>query len=219
MKKIGLITLLAFLILFTSCITIIEKYKINKNGSGTMEYIIDMSEMYEMMSAFSDSSSAADNPEIDQSMKAVLPGLMSMEGISDVELTGDITKYIAGIRFSFDNIKSLNKAMGLLLKEADSSSEDMKYVDFRKKQFTRYSLTADEFDKEKILGSHELDPETMKSVLESMKYKIIVSFEKPVKKVSAFAQYTQEGNTVTIEANFSDIFDKPDILQAIIKTK
>jgi len=219
MKKLSLIALTTALLFLSGCITIFEKYTIHSDGSGTMEYIIDMSEMLDMMSAFSDSSQEMESPGIDETMRAALPGLEEIQGITNVELTGDNARYIAGVKFDFTDAKALNKAMAVLLTTDGSNSTDVKYVDIKGKNFTRYSRTSEEFNKETLLGSEELDAETMNMVLESMKYNITVNFDKPVKKVTSKANVTKDEKSVTLETNFSEIFDKEDYLQMIIKTK
>jgi len=219
MRKLILISLYASLLLFSGCITIFEKYKINADGSGSLEYIIDMSEMYEMMAAFSDSTEEMEMGDFEDSMKELLPGLNSISGISNAELTGDVSKYISGIKFDFQNSEALNNAMALLFTDGDSQTEKVKYVEIKGKTFTRFGYTSSEFNKDELLGSEELDEETMTSLLESMKYNISVNFERTVKKVKKEKKDQLEDNTVTIEANFSQIFDKPDYLQTIIKTR
>jgi hypothetical protein len=212
MKKLSLVALTIGLLLLTGCITVIEKYTINKNGSGTMEYIIDMSEMYEMMATFSDSTEDMETAEIDQSMRDAIPGLNSLDGITNVVLTDDSSKYIAGVKFDFKDVKALNQALAVLFKGKENPSTEVKYVEIKGKTFTRYNLTSDEFNKETLPGTEEIDAETMKMVLESMKYKISVNFAKPVRKVTTLANYT-------VESNFAELFDKVNILKTIIKTK
>jgi hypothetical protein len=219
MKKLSLVALTIGLLLLTGCITVIEKYTINKNGSGTMEYIIDMSEMYEMMATFSDSTEDMETAEIDQSMRDAIPGLNSLDGITNVVLTDDSSKYIAGVKFDFKDVKALNQALAVLFKGKENPSTEVKYVEIKGKTFTRYNLTSDEFNKETLPGTEEIDAETMKMVLESMKYKISVNFAKPVRKVTTLANYTVEENRVTVESNFAELFDKVNILKTIIKTK
>jgi hypothetical protein len=219
MKKLSLVALTIGLLLLTGCITVIEKYTINKNGSGTMEYIIDMSEMYEMMATFSDSTEDTETAEIDQSMRDAIPGLNSLDGITNVVLTDDSSKYIAGVKFDFKDVKALNQALAVLFKGKENPSTEVKYVEIKGKTFTRYNLTSDEFNKETLPGTEEIDAETMKMVLESMKYKISVNFAKPVRKVTTLANYTVEENRVTVESNFAELFDKVNILKTIIKTK
>ncbi|MCB8999161.1 MAG: hypothetical protein H6540_03705 [Bacteroidales bacterium] len=219
MKKINLALFSLALIFLSGCITIIEKYTINADGSGSMEYLIDMSELYGMMSAMSDSSNEVNTDDLDKTMREALPGLQEISGISNIRLSGDITKYIAGIRFDFANGIALNKAMAVLLEGESTASENFSYVDIKRKTFTRYSLTSEDLNKEAILGNEDVDPETLKMILESMKYKIIVDFDKKVKKVSTLADYTIEKDTVRIETNFSEIFDNPETLKTVIKTR
>ena len=216
MNKLILVSLTIGLLLLSGCITIIEKYNIYKDGSGTMEYIIDMSEMYEMMATFSDSIDKMEGLDF---INEILPELSRTAGISNVENTSNLARYIAGVKFDFKNVSALNNVLDVLLKGEESSSAKAKYVEINGKNFTRYSLTSKEFNKEALLGSKELDEETMNLVLKSMKYKISVSFEKTIKKVITLAPYTKEGKTVTIDTDFSEIFGNPDILKTTIKTK
>jgi hypothetical protein len=219
MKYYSIAALTISLLFLTGCITIIEKYTIHKDGSGSMEYIIDMSEMYEMMASFTDSTEENETMALDQSLREALPALTNTNGISNVELTGDISHYIAGIKFDFKDSESLNLALAVILQGEESSATPAQYIEIKGKNFTRFSLTSKEFNKEDLLDSQEFDAETTKSILESMKYKISVSFDKKVKKVTTLATYTKEDNTVEIEADFSDIFDNTDILKTTIKTK
>ncbi len=219
MRKLLLLTFSALLLLMTSCITIYEKYKINSDGSGTLEYLIDMSEMYEMMAAFSDSTEEMDMSGFDESMRESLPGLSDISGISNIELTGNPEKFIAGVKFDFKNADALNKAMAILFMIEDNTSGDAQYVEIKGKNFTRFGLTSQEFNKEALLGTEELDEETMKTMLESMKYKVSVEFEKPVKKVKSIAEFYIENNAVFLETNLSEIFDNSDYLKTVIKTK
>ncbi len=217
MKKLSLLGIALSLVVLSGCITIFEKYTIHANGTGTMEYIIDMTEMYEMMASFSDSSEAMESPGINESLQEAIPGLNEIEGISNVAITGDGSEYIAGIKFDFKNADALNLAIGVLFNREDDAG--IKYVALKGKTFTRFNQTSKEFNKEELLGSEELDEETMKMILESMKYNISVSFDKNVKKVTTKAPYTMEDKNVLIETNFSEIFNNEDFLKTIIKSK
>ena len=50
-RNTRLLALLALLVAFTGCITIEENYTFKKDGSGTMEYVVDMSEIGDMLKA------------------------------------------------------------------------------------------------------------------------------------------------------------------------
>jgi hypothetical protein len=219
MKKLRILGVAFALTFLSGCITIIEKYTINADGSGTMEYVIDMSEMYEMMASFSDSAQEPESIELDKSLRDALPVLNTIDGISKVELTGDVSRYIAGIKFDFKNVQALNKALGVILEGEANTGTETQYVSLKGKTFTRFSLTSKDFNKEELLSSQELDEETTKMMLESMKYQISITLEKPVKKVTTLAHYTMEDNTVLIDSDFSQIFDNTEVLKTVIKTK
>jgi hypothetical protein len=219
MKIFKLFAILTGLALLSGCITVYEKYTIHKNGSGTLEYTIDMSEMYEMIAAFADSSEETESMGLGQAMLDAIPAISNIDGISNAELTGDTSKYITGVKFDFKNAAALNKAIEILFEGADAATGETKYVEIKGKTFTRLSQTSREFNKEALLGSGELDEETLKSMLESMKYNISVTFDRGVKKVTTEAEYTLEDNTVSIETDLSKMFDNADILNTTIKTK
>jgi len=219
MKKISLIGVSIALLFLTSCITIFEKYTINANGSGTMEYLVDLSKMYEIMASLTDSVEDVQTDEIDKSWREALPQLNSIEGISNVQLSGDPAKYIAGIKFDFKNVQALNKALAIVLEGDETEKKDIQYVAIKGKTFTRFSTTSKEFNKEELLGSEGLDEETTRMMLADMKYKISVNFEKKVKKVTTSSTYTKDDHTVNIEASFSDLFDNADFLKTVIKTR
>lgn len=219
MKKISLIGISLSLLFLTGCITIFEKYTINANGSGTMEYLIDLSEMYEIMANLSDSINDVQSNEIDEAWLEALPLLNGIEGISNAKLSGDPTKYIAGIKFDFKNPEALNKALAIIFEDAETNQSDVQYVALKGKTFTRFRATSKEFNKEELLGSEGLDEETTRMMLSEMKYKISVNFEKKVKKVKTLSTFTKDDKSVNIEVSFADLFDNPDILKTEIKTR
>lgn len=184
-----------------------------------MEYIIDMSELYSMMAAFSDSSNDMNLDDLDKSLRDALPGLQDIQGISNVNLTSNTSSFKAGLKFDFKDVSSLNRALAIIFEGEEHPGGEAKYVDLKGKVFTRYNLTSEEFNKDEILGSDEVDEETMKSILESMKYKINLNFAKKVRTVKCQAPFTREGKTVSIDANFSEIFSNTDYLKTIVKTR
>ncbi len=219
MKRLSLFGITLALLFFTGCVTIFEKYKINADGSGTMEYIIDMSELYEMMGAFSDSTEEIESSDMDVTLREALPELENIPGITKVELTGDVTNYVAGIRFDFKDVKALNNALAILLEDEEGTAASVNYVEFKGKTFIRNGQASQQFNKEDLFGDEEMDEESTKMIMESMKYNISVEFRKPVKKVTSLANYTVENNSVTVEATFAEILDNPEFMKTTIKTK
>ena len=212
----GLLFFLAAFLL-PGCITVYEKYNFKSNGSGTMEYIIDMSEFYQMMASFSDSVNEQEL-QIDQSFSETAEGLKTLKDISNVQLTGNSRDYIFGIRYDFANPAALNEAMAYILHNETAGKE---YIKFSRKNITRYSLISDEFSKEKIIGveENEMDEGMLKEIFEKMKYRISMDFSRPVKSVTTLAEYSIDKNKLNVETTFNALLENNKVLETVIRLK
>ncbi len=221
MKRIRYILLMILPLLFlSSCLTVYEKYTLNRDGSGTMEYLIDMSELQSLMQAFSDSTmEGMKSLEVDQSFREFIPGLRAIQGISNVRLTGDAAHYIYGIKYDFTGQEALNKALATILDEKNESSA--RFVELKRKRFTRLPLTSSEFSSGGLFGGNDSTDNSMASrMLDAMDYNISVTFPKRVRKVKSDADISREGDrTVTIRATFNQIIQNSDFLKTEIKTR
>jgi len=199
------------------CITVYEKYTFNSNGSGTMEYLIDMSEFYTMMNSFSGSLPDEDI-QIDQSFMEIAEELKNIKGVSNVQLTGNNQEYIFGIKYDFSDPPSLNRAMAFILQK---KYDQVEYLSIKGKNITRYSSISEEFSTEKIIGNeeNEMDETMIKEIFEKMNYKIYMDFFRPVKSVVTKANYTIDNNKLIVEANFGDILQNNKILETSIRLK
>lgn len=218
MRKI-LFLLLGISLLLTSCLTVYEKFEINNDGSGSMEYLIDLNKLYNMLESFGGDSAMSNGMGINESFDELIPSLSATEGVSNVVLTGEPSKYIFGIKFNFTNEVSLNKAMALLMDDEDNSN---KYVSISKRKFIRYHRTSEDFSFENIFGegNEEMDSTMVAGVLEDMKYNISVTFAKKIRKVSTRADYIiNENRNVEIETDFHKILEDNKILETSIKTR
>ena len=118
------------MILFaTGCITIEEHYTFKKNGSGTMEYVVDMSSTKGMMDALDtggektkkkkkEKQQKNDSPMVTGSDERVKQ-LKQLEGIKRVKLKEEEDGYVQRISFAFKDLDALNRALNVLM--ADSS--------------------------------------------------------------------------------------------------
>lgn len=217
MNKSLLISFILSAIFLSGCITIHEDYKFNKNGSGTMEYTIDMSKLLSMMQSFSESENSEDL-QIDQSFIEATEELKSIKGISNVSLTGNNSEYIYGIKYDFTDIDVLNEAMSSILKQESHYS---KYISIDGKKITRHSVISDEFSFDKLKGKEEgeIDKETMQGIFEQMKYFITMNFQRPVKSVTTMADYNIKGKTIFLETNFAKILENKKNLETQIILK
>jgi hypothetical protein len=113
--------LLLLLVAFTGCLTIEEQYTFKKDGSGTMTYVVDMSEMGEMIDGLSKVTKEAggsDEPvmELDEEAAA----LKGLPGISKVKVSKG-KEWVRSVTFRFKDITALNAALNVLM--PDSTGE------------------------------------------------------------------------------------------------
>lgn len=206
---------------FSSCLTIYEKYTINKDGSGSFEYIIDMSELYSLLESMAGETDmeGIEKTDINESFREMIPELRTIEGISNAQVKGDTDKYIFGISFDFSDDEALNRAMDLILD--DKNSENQKYVEIKRKKFIRFHKTSSDFSKEALLGEDDVSDESiMLGVLEGMKYRIEVNLPRKIKTIETKAEIIREDkNLVVIEANFNSLLEDVEHLKTFVKTK
>lgn len=217
MKRIFFLLLIP-VFLFGSCITISETYTIRKDGSGKMEYKIDMSELYQMIRTFSDTTDVS-QLDMGEVFETILPDLNEMEGIQHAKITGEADRYIYGVSFEFNNPEALNRALGLLME--DDPKSETRFVEMKKRKFIRHHATSDEFSREAIMGEElEVDESMMEEILSGMKYQISLNFEGKVKKVDTKAEYIKvDDRTINLEAGFDQMLDDSEFLKTTVTTR
>ncbi len=228
MQKIIWIFTALIAVSLTSCITIEERYTIKKNGSGHMEYIIDMSEMaslLEMLPKDEDDEEAGDNPLSGLSeglggadMGDIAAKLEGMEGISKVtQITGDNELYM-GIGFDFKSVEALNNAVSSF-----NEGGGMTPITFDGKKFVREQELAGELNMEELLGdSEEVDAAQMNMFFTQMKYKVSVTFKKPINAIytSGDAKFTDKKHkSMEVETSFKELFEGENPLNFSVITK
>ncbi len=118
--------LAALFIGLTGCITIEENYSFKKNGSGTMTYVIDMSEMGSMIENMGDGEKkeeggAEDLGNMDMTNHA--DALKSIAGISKVKMDKG-KKWIQKLSFAFKDVAALNRALNQLMPDSNGTSHE-----------------------------------------------------------------------------------------------
>ncbi|HNU57266.1 MAG TPA: hypothetical protein PKN30_11810, partial [Flavobacteriales bacterium] len=117
-RLLGLFLVLSTLV---GCITIEENYTFKKNGSGTMEYVVDMSQFGEMMKAFESMGDGKDKGKkpdgLDKlDLKDEMAALKSIPGIKKVKVKSK-DEYVQRLSFAFADLTALNAALNVLLKD------------------------------------------------------------------------------------------------------
>jgi hypothetical protein len=133
--------ILILLLLLTSCIEIIEDIKLNKDGSGTFKYTINLSSSKVKVSSILalDSLNGYKVPKInDIKLKVQMfkKTLKEQKGISNIIITEDYTNYIIKLQCDFTNIELLETA----LKESFNKFDESKNYDYDWISFTNKKL-------------------------------------------------------------------------------
>ena len=213
-----LLSILASAVLLLSgCITIEEHYSFKKNGSGSMTYVIDMTEMGEMMKTFGDEMDEAgvedeegedDSMDLgDVSFEEMLDTLNTLSGISKVSVN-DKNEWIHKISFSFKDLDALNNALNVLMNDKGKSVD---HVFFRKdgnKIIRQHNESAED------LGEEMSEEEDDMGILESMKYKMTYSFKGKLKDVKGGtgSTTTMGAKTFELDTDFKNISENEDAL-------
>ena len=172
LKKLGLAIMAIGLL--QSCLTIEENYTFKKDGSGSMEYVIDMSELGEMMKDFDDSDGKIKN-EQKSNIDSFATVLSSMDGIQNIKT--DDQEWIQKISFDFKDINILNKALAVITEQGASWTN-------KGKKWTR---TQGKLNNETIGQDEEGDDEEDdmfdfgSEMLASLTYRVNVTTSKSIK--------------------------------------
>lgn len=174
-------------LLFTGCLTIEEHYTFKKNGSGSMEYVVDLSEMGTLMESFGEKEEGDMTKGLGvMEMGEQVERLKSIPGIRKVKLDTK-KKWIQRVSFSFKDIASLNMALNELMPDSTGVKHDFfrwegdKLVRTNNRHAHELGSTMAKGEDEEAADAEEggLD---MNAMLESMKYKMSFKFAKPIGK-------------------------------------
>lgn len=217
MQKILPVLLLACLSL-TSCLTISESYYFAKDGSGKMQFLVDMSQMSGLLN-YADQERESSSVE-DLSFVEVVKQLKQIDGIYEVRLLDDPSTYQWGIAYEFANTIALNKALNvLLMKEGNQGFHP--FVEYHGQQF----VSQHKFDKFQIrerLSSDERLAPIVEQVMKQMNYQIRYEFAQPIKAVYAKQEVRLKGKkpkSLDLESSLWDMEGNTQILDATLILK
>ncbi|HMN04162.1 MAG TPA: hypothetical protein PKD45_00405 [Flavobacteriales bacterium] len=180
------IATLAVILLFSGCLTIEEHYTFKKDGSGTMEYVMDLSEIGSLLESLPSDSGKKGGAKKDKAsgeqvgilagMEQQVPMLKELPGIKKVKLKKDKSGYLGRITFAFDDVAALNRALNVLM--PDSVHGEQEFFRWEGSTLVRRSGGY-----ARMLGSDmgaDGDSLDVASMFESMKYKMSFKFAQPV---------------------------------------
>ncbi|MBX2984247.1 MAG: hypothetical protein KF843_16410 [Flavobacteriales bacterium] len=188
---------LAVILFATGCITIEEHYTFKKNGSGTMEYVVDMSSMLGLKDVFDKSGDRGKERKKDKGTNdgPMTTGfderakqLKGLEGIKRVKQKNKKDGFVQSLSFAFADVDALNRALNVLM--PDSTGVQQTFFHWEGNTLVR---TNNQYAKE-LGGDMAGDPDSndQSDILESMKYTYSFKFAEKVKEVKRAEGVTQE---------------------------
>ncbi|MEM6297765.1 MAG: hypothetical protein AAF740_03650 [Bacteroidota bacterium] len=193
LRLIGISLTLMFSL--SSCFDIKEEITINKNGSGTYAFELDMSEMITMLESMKNmtDSTATEEEEDDDLLKKMSDGtneklqaLESINGISNVKDSSEPEKGIARYQFNFKDIESLNAAYQAMSKDSSDARTGIIF-EGKKGKLVRNNVDGDMvytmlsgFAKNQ--GGEGADMEAAAGMFSTGSYELRVTVPKSVKK-------------------------------------
>ena len=216
-----LAALLLLVITLSGCITIEEHYTFKKNGSGSMEYVIDMSVMKELMDSMEgdfgeegeDGKEGSGGEDLDMDLTENVDALKGISGISGVKVD-DKEDWVRKIKFKFKDLDALNKALNVLM--PDSTGTPHTFFRWEGNTLVRTNNRhALELGEEMGADENAEDEADMKGLLESMKYRYSFAFRNDISDVAVAngVQRTDDGTRkVALATDWSVITEDPDAL-------
>lgn len=208
-----IITLLISLTL-VSCITFEENYYLKKDGSGSFEFKVDMSQLVGMMKAFEGMDQGGDekateaidfNKEVDK--------LKAIKGITNVQVLEDEEKGLFSMSFDFKDYEALNKAHHEAL---DSTGLDYDILSKKgNKIFFRQITPGDLAKQADALEEDSLSAMMGAGMLSQFNYKVNFTLEQEAKSISTEAvnnYATSNKKAFQLNATVQEIVDSPGLM-------
>lgn len=116
--------ILASALLLCGCLTIEENYTFKKNGSGTMEYVVDMSALADMMKSMDlGGKNEKDEPDA-MGLRQQAGMLKDVAGLKHVRMKEQKDGYVQRVSFAFQDIAALNRALNILMPDSTGVQQE-----------------------------------------------------------------------------------------------
>ncbi len=188
----------SLVLLISGCLTIEENYTFKKDGSGTMEYVVDMSDMKGMADMFSEKGDKKSGKQKNDDSpitgaEAKIASLKKVEGIRKVKLKNEQDGFVQRISFAFKDVDALNRALNVLM--PDSTGAQQAFFRWEGNTLVRTNnLYAENMGKEMGGGKDTTGADTTGTaeVLKAMHYKYSFKFAKDVQDTKLADGVTKE---------------------------
>jgi hypothetical protein len=208
---------IACIVVLAGCITIEENYTFKKDGSGTMEYVIDLSSFADLMKSMkemSDDKGKGDESIGEMDMKDEMTRIKGIKGISKVKVKEEKDGFVQRLSFRFADVNALNKALNVLM--PDSSGQEKAFFTWEGSTLVR---TTNRFAEE--MGS-DLVPSDLSGMLKMMQYKYSFAFAEEIAEVGIAEGVVREdpsAREVKLSTDWSVIMNDPRALDLRIAVK
>ncbi|MEL7531057.1 MAG: hypothetical protein AAFN10_07110 [Bacteroidota bacterium] len=203
---------------FSSCLTITESYYFKKDGSGTMRFYVDFSEMETLLS-YADREHEAQAMD-DLSFVEVVKQLKQIDGIYEVTLLDEPEQYRWGVAYEFEHTVALNKALNILLINGQNQTFHP-FIEYHGQLFKSNHMMNKFVMRDKLTEDERLAP-LAEQVMKKMDYNIHYEFAQPIKVVYASQEVELVGSKpkkLDLSANFWELEDNKTILDATLVLK
>ncbi|MFT3886028.1 MAG: hypothetical protein QM724_11525 [Flavobacteriales bacterium] len=203
---------LALIVLFTGCLTIEENYTFKKDGSGTMEYVIDLSAMAEFMKSMGDGKAKEESGMDGMRMNGKADQLKAVPGVKKVKLKTEADGYLQRISFDFKDITALNAALNVLM--PDSTGRQQEFFHWEGNTLVRAN-NAHAMDIGNDMGDDGNGTDSLSVILQSMQYKYSFAFAKEVagtEQAEGMVKETPDAKKVKLSTDWSVIMKDPKAL-------
>lgn len=202
----------------SSCLTITETYYFKKDGSGRMQFSLDLSEMEALLS-YAERETEKGGIE-DLSFVEVVKQLKQIDGIYEVQLLDDPESFSWGVAYEFEHTVALNKALNLLLVK-EQKEVFHPFVEYHGQQFKSNHLMNKFVLRDKLAEDERLAP-MAEQFMKKMDYHIHYEFERPIKVVYATQEVQLKGSkpkSIDLKTNFWELEANQQILDATLILK
>lgn len=207
--------LMSLVLLLHGCLTIEENYVFKKDGSGTMEYVFDASEMGKLLKGFPGSEDDKDGPK-ENDLGAKLGALRTIPGIDKVKYKKEQEGWVQRMSFRFADITALNAALNELVPDSSAAAP---HEYFRWEGSTLVRTTGYETGDMSSMGG---SGDSATAILKQMRYTFDLRFADELGEVSVAEGMTKEPDgtkRVKLGTDWSVIKDDPSALDMRITLK
>lgn len=207
----------AIALLLSACLTIEENYSFKKDGSGTMEYVVDMSELAELLKGMEglsdDRKDGSGDPMGDMEMSEQAKALKALPGVSKVKVKNEKDGYVQRLSFKFADLDALNGALNVLLPDSTGARHD--FFQWEGSTLVRTNNRHAAELAGEMAEDEPDDPADMTGFLQSMHYKYSFAFSEPIADIGSaegVAREAPSSKQVRLSTDWSVIMNDPKAL-------